>query len=219
MKTIKLVIVEDHQSMIDGIKLLLKHEPEINVLGFFKNGLEFLEFLKEFENPIPDVVLTDVKMPSMNGYELAETLQRTYPHIRVIAFSMLTKESIVLQMLQAGVSGYLIKNSSLDLILEAVKSVAEGNVFFNPSLYDIVHRYQRSPKKIRLENVQLLTKSEREILKLIAEGKISSEIADIRFTAVSTIEKHRKNMIRKLGLTGKNDLLKYAVEKKYEGLL
>lgn len=219
MRKIKLVIVEDHQSMIDGIRLLLKHEEEIEALGYFNNGLALIEFLEGKEVPAyPDVVLTDVKMPEMNGFELTKKIHNEYPTIKVIAFSMLSKETVIRQMLHAGVSGYLLKNSSLELILKAIKEVSEGKAFFDDSIQEIVADYQKNPKKNELNTIDILTKSEREILKLIGEGKISSEIADLRFTAVSTIEKHRKNMIRKLGLTGKNDLLKYAVEKKFDDL-
>jgi two-component system nitrate/nitrite response regulator NarL len=121
-------------------------------------------------------------------------------------------------MLYAGVSGYLLKNSPLDLILKAIEEVHSGKTFFDDSIKEIVQQFRKNPKVDTYNNKKLLTKSELEILRLIGEGKTSIEIADIRFTAVSTIEKHRKNMIRKLGLTGKNDLLRYAVEKKYDDL-
>ncbi|MFY0631124.1 MAG: response regulator transcription factor [Flavobacteriaceae bacterium] len=219
MKTIKIIIVEDHQSMIDGINLLLKYEKHIDALGYFKNGKEVIHFLSKLpEENYPDVILTDVKMPEMNGVDFSLAIKEQFPSIEIIAFSMLAKESVVTQMLQAGISGYLLKNSSLELILDAINEVSRGNTFFDRNLREIVEKYEKNPRKNRLNKPVKLTKSEREILVLIAEGKISSEIAEIRFTAVSTVEKHRKNMIRKLGLTGKNDLLRYAVEKKFDDL-
>jgi len=219
MKKTKLIIVEDHQSMIDGIGLLLKYEDNIEVLGFFSNGNLVLDFIKKDEvKNYPDVILTDVKMPEMNGVELTKRIKEKYSDIKVIAFSMLAKEPVVLQMLHAGVSGYLLKNSSLDLILKAIMEIREGKTFYDVAIQEIVEGYRTNPKLDHFDNKKLLTKSELEILKLIGEGKISSEIATIRFTAVSTIEKHRKNMIRKLNLTGKNDLLRYAVEQKYDDL-
>lgn len=219
MKKIKLIIVEDHQSMIDGIDLLLRYEDDIEVLGFFNNGKAVIDFIKKDEvKNYPDVILTDVKMPEMNGVELTKYIKEKYIDVKIIAFSMLAKESVVSQMLHAGVSGYLLKNSPLDLILKAITEVSEGNTFYDVSIQEIVEHYRRNPKVDSYDNKKLLTKSELEILKLIGEGKTSSEIASIRFTAVSTIEKHRKNMIRKLNLTGKNDLLRYAVEKKYDDL-
>ena len=219
MKKIKLIVVEDHQSMIDGIELLLRYEENIAVLGFFHHGNAVLNFIKEDQvKNYPDVILTDVKMPEMNGVELTSIIKEQYSDIKVVAFSMLAKESVVHQMLYAGVSGYLLKNSPLDLILKAIKEVHEEKTFFDDSIKEIVDQYRRNPKLENYNAKKLLTKSELAILKLIGEGKTSSEIAEMRFTAVSTIEKHRKNMIRKLGLTGKNDLLRYAVERKYDDL-
>ena len=214
MKTIKLAIVEDHQSMIDGISLLLKYEEDIELVGYFTNGQTFLDFLRSAAyTDFPDVVLTDIKMPQINGIELTNIIKKKYTDVAVIAFSMLSEPTVVTQMLSVGVSGYLLKNSSLDIILTAIKEVYHGSEFFDESLQEIVQNYDpRNTEKI-VDKYALLTKSEKEILKLIGQGKISSEIAAIRFTAVSTVEKHRKNMIKKLELTGKNDLLRFAVER------
>jgi two-component system nitrate/nitrite response regulator NarL len=214
MKTIKLAIVEDHQSMIDGISLLLKYEAHIHLIGYFTDGKALLDFLETatYEN-FPDVVLTDIKMPQMNGVELTNIIKKTYSDIAVIAFSMISQPAIVEQMISVGVSGYLLKNSSLDMILTAIQEVYNGAQFFDASLQDIVKNYNPKTLKKVVDKYALLTKSEKEILKLIGQGKISSEIAAIRFTAVSTVEKHRKNMIKKLELTGKNDLLRFAVER------
>lgn len=214
MKTIKLAIVEDHQSMIDGIRLLLQNEKHIDVIGYFNDGQILLDFLESAAyKDFPDVILTDIKMPKINGIELTNSIKKKYDDIQVIAFSMLSKPDIVEQMLSVGVSGYLLKNSSLDLILTAIKKVLDGTPFFDDSLQDIVKNYNPKTNIKIVDKVALLTKSEKEILKLIGQGKISSEIAEIRFTAVSTVEKHRKNMIKKLELTGKNDLLRFAVER------
>ncbi len=214
MKIIKLAVVEDHQSMIDGISLLLKYEKHIDVIGYFNNGQAFLDFLEVVDyKAFPNVVLTDIKMPQINGIELTNIIKKKYSDIAVIAFSMLSQPAIVEQMLSVGVSGYLLKNSSLDMILTAINKVYNGAHFFDESLQDIVKNY--NPKRIKkiTDKYALLTKSEKEILTLIGQGIISSKIAEIRFTAVSTVEKHRKNMIKKLELTGKNDLLRFAVER------
>ena len=152
-------------------------------------------------------------MPDINGIELTNIIKKKYSDIAVIAFSMLSKTAIVEQMLSVGVSGYLLKNSNLDKILIAIEKVYNGAHFFDESLQDIVKNYNPKTIKSIIDKYALLTKSEKEILKLIGQGKISSEIAAIRFTAVSTVEKHRKNMIKKLELTGKNELLRFAVER------
>lgn len=125
---------------------------------------------------------------------------------------MFDQEEAVSQMIAAGASGYLLKNSPLDEVLNAIRSVASGNEFFDKGI-DISTIKEASG---RTSKKPILSKSEREILVLIGQGKATSEIAVARFTAVSTVEKHRKNMIHKLGLSGKGELLRYALEKKYD---
>ena len=206
---IKVAIAEDHQSLIDGIDLLLKYETDVSLVGTANDGETLIEIVRK---KVPDVVLMDIKMPKIDGMVATKIIGREFPHIKVVAFSMFDQEDAVLQMIEAGAKGYLLKNSPLDEVLTAIKEVHHGNTYFdksiNPKIFDT--EYDNKTTK------GLLSKSEREILTLIGQGKSSSEIAAIRFTAVSTVEKHRKNMIRKLELSGKGELLRYALEKKYD---
>lgn len=215
---IKLAIVEDHQSMIDGIQLLLNNEERIEIIGHFHNGLELINFTKTNQGTLIDVILTDIKMPELNGIEMTRQIKKEYPHIEVLAFSMLSKERVVFEMLAAGISGYLLKNAPLDLIVKAIHQVYNGNQFFDDSLSETISKYKKQSKRQEVKLESTLTNSEKQILDLIAVGKMTSEIAEIRFTAISTVEKHRKNMIKKLNLSGKNDLLRYALERKFDEL-
>jgi len=204
---ITVVIAEDHQSLIDGIDLLLKYEDDISIIGKANDGEELLEIVRLKQ---PKVVLTDIKMPKMDGITATRHIQKEFPHIKVIAFSMFDQPEAIRQMQEAGVCGYLLKNSPLEEVLKAMRTVALGGNYYDNSIETNNLNGNTSPKK------SILSKSEREILRLVGEGKSSSEIASIRFNSVSTIEKHRKNMIRKLGLSGKGELLRYAIEKKYD---
>lgn len=206
---IRVAIAEDHQSLIDGINLLLKYEEDISVVGMVNDGEALVELVKLKQ---PHVVLTDIKMPKMDGITACKYILKELPHTKVVAFSMFDQEDAVRQMIAAGAKGYLLKNSPLDDVLTAIKEVHNGATYFDKSIdVDVVSNPDnQAPKK------SVLSKSEREILRLIGEGKSSSEIAEIRFNSVSTIEKHRKNMIRKLGLSGKGELLRYAIETKYD---
>lgn len=206
---IRLALAEDHQSLVDGIDLLLKYEEDVTIIGSVNDGDALLDLVKRKK---PDVVLTDIKMPKMDGITACKLIKNEFPNIKVIAFSMFDQEQAVSQMLAAGASGYLLKNSPLEDVLTAIRTVAQGQTFFDKSinLTSINQDKNQAGKK------PLLSKSERDILRLIGQGKSSSEIAGIRFNSVSTIEKHRKNMIRKLGLSGKGELLRYAIEKKYD---
>ncbi len=206
---ITVAIAEDHQSLVDGINLLLKYEEDISIVGSANDGEALLDIVRLKQ---PKVVLTDIKMPKMDGISATKTIKKEFPHIKVIAFSMFDQEEAVSQMIEAGASGYLLKNSPLEEVLKAIETVNKGEKYFDASidLGEILKGANTKKKK------GLLSKSEREILVLIGQGKTTSEIAEIRFTAVSTVEKHRKNMIRKLGLSGKGELLRYALEKKYD---
>jgi len=206
---ITVAIAEDHQSLVDGIELLLKYEDDITIVGMANDGEALLEIVRKRQ---PKVVLTDIKMPKIDGIAATKLIKKEFPLTKVIAFSMFDQEEAVSQMIKAGASGYLLKNSPLDEVLKAIHSVASGKEYFDASI-DLSFLNAPIPTAGKRP---LLSKSERTILELIGQGKSTSEIANLRFTAVSTVEKHRKNMIRKLGLSGKGELLRYALEKKYD---
>jgi len=178
-------------------------------VGMANDGEELLQIVRLKQ---PKVVLMDIRMPKIDGIAATGIIKKELPHIKIIAFSMFDQEDAVRQMVEAGASGYLLKNSPLEEVLTAIHNVVKGETYFDaaldPSLFS---KDVKQPSK-----KQVLSKSEREILKLIGQGKTSSEIAAIRFNSVSTIETHRKNIIRKLDLHGKGELLRYAIEKKYD---
>ncbi|HET8838649.1 MAG TPA: response regulator transcription factor [Flavobacteriaceae bacterium] len=205
---ITIAIAEDHQSLIDGINLLLKYEENIQIVGMANNGEDLLEIVRKKK---PDVVLTDIRMPKIDGITVAKIIKKEFPETKIIAFSMFDQEEAILQMVNAGASGYILKNSALEDVKTAIEMVAKGEKYFDPGIdISIFQGDENTAGK------SILTKSEKEILRLIGQGKSSSEIADIRFTSISTVEKHRKNMMFKIGLHGKGELLRYAIEKKYD---
>ncbi len=206
---ITLAIAEDHQSLVDGINLLLEYEEDISIVGMANDGEALLEIVRKKQ---PKVVLTDIKMPKIDGIAATKLIKKEFPDTKVIAFTMFDQDAAVSQMIAAGASGYLLKNSALEEVLHAIHAVVKGEEFFDSALdiSSVKDNTATTAKK------PILSKSEREILNLIGQGKSTSEIAAVRFTAVSTVEKHRKNMIRKLGLSGKGELLRYALERKYD---
>lgn len=184
---ITIVIAEDHQSFIDGIELLLRYEDDFKIIGQANDGQELIDIVA---NKLPMVVLTDIKMPKIDGITATKIMKEKYPDIKVIAFTMFDQEQAVQQMFEAGASGYLLKDSPLEEVLNAIRSVMNGNIFLDKCIDSsfIEENIEKTKAK------PLLSKSEAEILKLIGEGKSSREIAEIRFTSVSTVEKHRKNI-------------------------
>lgn len=198
---IRIVIAEDHQSLIDGIKLLFENQDWIEVVGQANDGYELV---KQVFNHKPDIVLTDIRMPKIDGISATKQIKEICPDCKVIAFSMFEQEDVVFQMKEAGASGYLMKNVSLQTLLEAIKNVADGEEYF-PSL----------SKKLD-EKVSHLSPREKEILNLIGSGKTTKEIADKLCLSEMTVSTHRKNICRKLNLEGKIDIIRYATEHKFE---
>lgn len=205
---IRIAIAEDHQSLIDGMMLMFSNLPNMQVVLTGNNGKIILE---QIPYKKPDVLLTDIKMPLLDGIELCKEVKQHFPYIKVIAFTMFTQDETLEAMKNAGANGYLLKNAPLSEITEAIHYVLHNDYFYRPKQKVQYQNYQGETFKW-----QQLTQSERSILKLIADGKSSTEIAIVRCSAVSTIDKHRKNMMRKLNLNGKGELVKFAFDHKYE---
>ena len=205
---IRLAIAEDHQSLIDGVELLLKHQEDISIVGTANDGEELLHIVRLKQ---PHLVLTDIRMPKMDGITATGIIKKEFPHIKVLAFTMFEQTEAIEQMIDAGASGYILKNSSLVEVLNAIRLVAKGEQFFGKNVnVNALKKKNTSKKK------GTLTKRQIEILALVAKGKTSREIANQLFIGVQTVETHRKNMIRILGLHGKGELLRYALDKKYK---
>jgi two-component system response regulator NreC len=201
---ITVAIAEDHVSLSDGLKLFLEQDPDIRILYAVTDGDEML---KRFENSLPDVVLTDISMPKMNGIDLCRAIKDKRPHTKVIALSMFNNTGAIKDMLDAGADGYVLKSSPLIDLRQAVRDVYEGKSFFDEHL------------KLQVEEIKhfktrknILSRSERDILISIAKRMTSQQIATERGTAISTVNKHRKNMVQKLGLSGKGELYQYSLK-------
>ena len=204
---IRLAIAEDHQSLIDGIKLLLEYEDDIEIVGTANDGEALLKLVRLKQ---PNVVITDIRMPKVDGISATKQIKNEFPHTKVLGFTMFDQQDAMNQMLDAGASGYLLKNSPLEEVLSAVRSVYEGKSYYDANIK--VEDDDNTNKKAKGK----LTKRQIEILALVGQGKTSREIADELFIGVHTVDTHRKNMIRILGLQGKGELMRYALEKKYK---
>jgi two-component system nitrate/nitrite response regulator NarL len=202
---IRLVIAEDHQSLIDGIKLLLKYEEGISILGTANDGEALINLVRLKR---PNLVITDIRMPKMDGITAAKIIKKEFPETKIIAFSMFDQPEAIEQMLDAGATGYLLKNSSLEEVLQAIRTVHTGEHYFDANIN--VNKADVKKRK------GVFTKRQIEILELIAQGKTSRQIAEELHIGVQTVDTHRKNMIRILGLHGKGELMRYALEKKYK---
>jgi len=205
---IRLAIAEDHQSLIDGIQLLLDYEDGISIVGTANDGEALLDIVEKKQ---PNVVLTDIRMPKLDGIEACKRIKKKYPYTKVLAFTMFDQTEAIQHMLDAGATGYILKNSSLKEVHQAIITVHKGDTYFDANINTNILNSESSNK-----TKGVLTKRQIEILELIAQGKTSREIADTLFIGIHTVDTHRKNMARILGLRGKGELLRYALEKKYE---
>ncbi|WP_405384797.1 response regulator [Maribacter sp. LLG6340-A2] len=202
---ITVAIAEDHQALIDGITSFVKYEDDITIIGHANNGEALLKLVRARR---PKLVLCDIRMPKLDGIEATKIILEEHPNTKVVAFTMFDQDDAVKQMLAAGAQGYILKNSSLEVVLEAIRTVASGRTYYDKKIH--------LPDAEKNNSKSVLSSREREILQLIAKGHTSHQIADELFIGKSTVDTHRKNMIRKLGLSGAGELLRYAVEKKYE---
>ena len=202
---IRVIIAEDHQALIDGIKLSLENENDMEVVGEANDGEELIKLV---DLKKPDVIITDIRMPKCDGITATRIIKKKHPSIQIVAFSMFDQAEAVKQMQEAGASGYIMKNSSLTKLIEAIRTVANHKTFFDT---DIV-----ADKSSGNNDTIMLSKREKEILRLIGEGKTSNEISDMLFIGKTTVDTHRKNILKKLNIHGKSDLLRFAVERKYD---
>ncbi|WP_417800695.1 response regulator [Tenacibaculum sp.] len=210
---ITIAMAEDHQMLIDGVTSFFEYDEDINIIGTVNNGEELIKLVRLKQ---PRLVITDIRMPKMDGIEATKQIKLEFPHIKVLALTMFDQPDAIKQMLDAGASGYLLKNSGIKMLSKAITSIVKGNTFFDPNvalnfMNDYIHENITvgKPEKIILSN------REKEILQLIANGSTSKEIAETLFIAKTTVDTHRKNMIRKLNLSSGNELIKYAIERKY----
>ena len=212
MPKARVLLVDDHVVVRQGLKALFADEGDIEVIGEASNGREALDFLAELE---PDVVLMDISMPGLNGIEATRQIQQRHPGVKVVVLSMHANEEYVFQVLQAGASGYVLKQSDSLEVLSAIRAAVVGGSFLSPPISrTVIDDYlRRAQARGRGSDDELLTSREREVLQLLAEGKSNRDIADELSISIKTVETHRANMMTKLGLSSKTELVKYALRK------
>lgn len=206
----KVLLVEDHVVLRQGLKALFAEEPDIHIVGEADDGRSALQQIPEVE---PNVVLIDISMPGLNGIEATRQIRQYYPEIKVVVLSMHANEEYVLQMLQAGASGYVLKQSDSSELLIAIRAALSDGAFLSPPISRVmIDNYVRRAAARRQDfSLFQLTPREREVLQLLAEGLPNRKIAKQLGISVKTVESHRSNMMSKLGLNNKIELVRYAL--------
>ena len=208
----RVVIVEDQTIIREGLRSLLTSAKEFDVVGEAEDGREAIRCIEKCK---PDLVLTDLSMPRMNGTDMIETIKKQSPKTKVIALTVHQEEEYVLATLKAGVDGYLLKETSYPELLVAIRSVLKGNHYLSPEISGkLISGYLEGRKSFKIDSLwETLTRREREILKLIAEGYKNKEIAEYLCISAKTVETHRANLMRKLDLHNTAALVALATEK------
>jgi len=206
---ITLAIVDDHPIVVQGLQMILANNNDINVTGCFTSGSDFIEFLKD--NKV-NIVLLDIMLPDSNGMDLCKEIKSVAPDTCVLALSNHSERSIVMQMLQNGASGYLLKNVSVQELTSCIYDALNGEVAFSKAVKEILAR----PTANDLKGIPQLTKREKEVLQLIAEGKTTAVMAKHLFVSPLTIETHRRNLLQKFEVRNVASLIKIAAD---QGLL
>lgn len=207
-KKIRLLLVDDHPIVLDGIKSHLCAQPEFEIVGEASNGLDAVQKSKAL---LPDVVLMDITMPQMNGLEATAMMRKQAPLAKILILTMHNSKEYIAQMIRAGARGYLLKDGSPAELVRAIKAVNAGEVFFAPSVSRVIVDQLVEGGGRVAEPVQSLTDREREVLSLIAEGLLNKQIADKLGIGVRTIETHRERIMRKLDIHTVAGLTKYAI--------
>lgn len=208
---IHLLLADDHAVVRSGLRLLLESQPDMVIIGEAENGLDAINKTSVLK---PDVVLMDIEMPDMNGIEATRRIKNTHPETAVLALTMYEDDQYFFEMLRAGASGYVPKRAAPDDLVSAIRAVSRGEVFLYPSLAGrLVQDYLQRNDVEEQEPVGELTPREQEVLKLIAEGLSNAEIAELLVISAKTVDRHRENIMRKLNLHSRVDLVKYALRK------
>lgn len=206
---IKIIVADDHQLFREGLVNLLSNSEEIEIIAKAENGKDAIEKVAKHH---PDMIIMDIGMPLINGVEATQILHNQYPDLKVIALSMHADKNYIKGMLEAGALGYLLKNSTYDQLLDAIRTVYSGKKYLSEQITEVLIDNYLGKDEVIPTKVPDLTEREFEILKLYAEGKSAMEIAKQLFVSTKTVGTHKQNIMEKLNLKSTVDMVKYAIK-------
>jgi DNA-binding NarL/FixJ family response regulator len=210
------MLADDHRMMRQGVRRILEEKPGLKIIGEAGDGFELLALMKK---DVPDMVIMDVSMPNLRGIEATREVKSQYPKVKVLILSMYKDKDYLAQAIAAGADGYILKEDADIELYSALEAIRNGANYVSPTLTDqvtdsFIKVLRKNPKQPFTEGKELTTR-ESEVLKLIAEGKTSRQIADLLSISVRTAENHRLNLMRKLGFKKNIQLVRYAITKGY----
>ena len=213
MKKIKLLIVDDHTLVRDGIRALLELVANVEVIGEATNGKEALEKVNELS---PDIVLMDLSMPVMSGLEATRRVHREHPEVKVLVLTQYDDSEYVIPVIEAGARGYVTKSVAFSELATAIEAIQKGESFLSPSAATalVKQSQHKSPAEGEADPYQRLTDREREVLKLVAEGHTTRQVAEMLVVSPKTVEWYKNNLMSKLNIHTKTDLIRFAIRKR-----
>ncbi len=212
MDKIRVLLVDDHTLFREGIRSLLKSQPDIKIISEAEDGHTAVKMALDLD---PDLVLMDITMPLLNGLDCAQKIKRKKPEIQILILTMHENEEYIRNALAFGASGYILKDASAEELITAVRSVHRGELVLSPAITSlVVLNYLRWGDSYNQDSTEFLSPREREVLQLIAEGHTNKQIAEILCISIKTVQAHRTNLMSKLDLHDKGELIKYAIQKK-----
>ena len=208
---IRILIADDHTIVRQGLSRLLEEQPDLKVVGEATDGQKTVEQALALK---PDVLIMDIAMPRMNGIEAAKRIRKLLPKTKILILSMYSHEHYIHQLMEAGVSGYLLKDDSGRDIIKAIHAALKDETSLNPAISKVLVESYRSPGKgiSQSDRYKQLTNREREVLQLIAEGHSTRQIADMLFVSISTIKSHRAHLMEKLNIDSSVKLIHFAIQ-------
>jgi len=213
MENYRIILADDHVMFRHGVRRILEDITGLSIVGEVGNGLELIKLLNHED---ADLVILDISMPGMRGIEAAREIKSIHPTLRILILTMHKDIEYFRHAIAAGASGYVLKEDADEALVSAVQMIQQGRVYVSPLLAEeLTDNLFQLPQNATKHDYDRLTVREKEVLKLIAEGKTSRETADLFSISVRTVQHHRANLMRKLGLNKTADLVKYAIRKGY----
>lgn len=209
MKKLRIVLAEDHQTVREGIKLLINSQPDMEVISEAGDGVAAI---KEAQKLAPDIIVMDISMPDLNGLKATKKLKQLCPDVKVLTLTRHTEDAYLQQIIGAGASGYVLKQSAPTELIRAIRTIADGNAYLDPALTNkIFGGYASRKMSLRGEGKAVLTDRESDVLRLIAWGYSNKEIAGQMNISVKTVEAHKANAMRKVDMRSRIDIVRYAI--------